>query len=92
MGGSVFGGTGASIHPGMEQSKNGVKWSQWKKTWVLLKKTTIGGQRVRGRINMRECKIWYGGSMGDYEDEYQYATDKEIFEGNLKGNISDYFN
>ena len=87
MGGSTFG----TIHPGEAQARNGVKWSPWKKTWTLLHKTSIGGNRIRGKINVRHCKVWYGGSMGDYEDEYQYATDKEIFEGNLKGIISDYF-
>ena len=66
------------------------EWSEWDNAWVLFKKDSIAGQRIRGSINIREVRVWSGGSQGEFNSVYEYATDKEIFEGNLKDSIPKY--
>ncbi len=58
-------------------------WGNWCKTMSLWPKKSITGKMILGRVNKR----WktYHGPHGNLHDQYQYATNKELFLAKLKG-------
>ena len=74
---------------GTTEAMSRPKWSDWKRVWKVLKKDSITGKRINGRINERQVKIWSGSER--WRHMIEYATDKEIFEGNLKDSINEYY-
>lgn len=64
------------------------KWSEWKRVWKILKKESITGKKINGRINERRIKIW---ADMKWQHMVEYASDKELFEGNLKDSIPEYY-
>jgi len=51
----------------------------WYRTFVLWEKTSIGGEKIRGRCYEKVIAEELGGSWGEYDLQYVYATAKEVF-------------
>jgi len=61
---------------------------EWHKAFVVLAKTTIGGQRIWGRCYMKIIATpttTTTHTFGAYEIERVYATHKEVFRDKLNG-------
>ena len=89
------GGSMAASSGGATQEMSRPKWSDWKKVWKVLKKDSITGKRIRGRINERRVRVWSSGIQGEgnsgWQNMVEYASDKELFEGTLKDSIPEYY-
>ncbi len=60
---------------------------EWHKIFVMLAKTTIGGQRIWGRCYMKIIATpvtTTDSTFGAYELERVYATCKEVFQDRLR--------
>ena len=82
------GGSMAASSGGATMEMSRPKWSEWKRVWKIVKKDSITGKRINGRINERRVKIW---TDNKWQHMTEYASNKELFEGTLKDSISEYY-
>ena len=70
----------------LEQQMNfSSSWTAWEETfvWPWDKQESINGKRIWGKMKTRVHKF----AIMDGDEYRQYATDKCIFEGKLKGTL-----